>query len=140
MKQKLFADRPASERAQLLLEVCQCKEEGTYLRKFSDEETQDLNQQFANVSMKLAAISEEEQAAKDKFKLKREPLMKERKKMLDQLRKGGEDITGELFKVVDENNDEVGYYDQFGNLTYQRKLRMSDRQRDLKIGYTGTND
>lgn len=99
MKDIMLADTPVEQRAQILRDSCDEVVEKSYLSKFSQEETNELRANLVEVQIQMQELTENFDVVKADFKGKMKPLQERIGKMLDDLRKGGEYIKGEVLQV-----------------------------------------
>ena len=76
------------------------------------------------------------------FKARLEPLTKERKTILEGLKKKAEFVEENCYKFIDQEAREVGYYNENGDLIEARPAYSDEMQTTLfQVGRkTGTND
>ncbi len=141
MKEIMLSDMPVEQRCQVLKDSCDSISEGRYLVKFTQEDKNDERQRLKDVSMEIAAIEDEFSVVKSEYKAKLKPLIEERASTLENLKAGGIYQTGEIYKFIDSENAEVGFYDPSGHLIEERGLTKEERQRTMFQSLrTGTNN
>lgn len=141
MQQTLFQNYPPEERRQLLEDNADEILEMNFTRKFSGTEKNIRRARNSEIDLELEELDEKLKKYKDEIKLKRDPLVEEKKRILAEIKADGEFIKGKVHKMIDRDNREVGFYDEEGNLVEQRKMTKEDRQVSMKFASrTGTDD
>ncbi|WP_234734529.1 hypothetical protein [Tellurirhabdus bombi] len=120
-------------------------EHESYVRYFSDSELETKKEEFSSISIEISSIEEQKKKSDAEFKALLTPIKLDAKKLLLELRTKGEPVTGEVYVIIDHNNNEAGYYSPDGNLIRQRGLYPKERQVTLMSvnrsgNLTGTND
>lgn len=128
MKNEIFAEYSKEEKIQFLEEGNDGISRERYKRKFQGNERAKLRQRNAEIDLLLGEIDEELAERKAEIKQRRDPLAAEKKKILEDLKQGGVFVEGRLFKIVDRENHEVGFYDEDGMLVEQRGMTPAERQ------------
>lgn len=141
MKNYLGDNLPIGERAGFLRDNCDTVEEKSYFKKFSEQEISSMKDELSEVSITMNDIEEEKKEETKKFTLKLEPLKKDKKLLLTNIKLKGMLVSEETFKFIDYENDRVGYYNQVGELIDSRPLLPHEHQKSIfPIRATGTDD
>lgn len=128
MKNEIFAEYSKEEKIQFLEEGNDGISRERYKRNFQNNERAKLRQRNAEIDLLLGEIDEELAERKAEIKQRRDPLAAEKKKILEDLKQGGVYVEGRLFKFVDREAGEVGFYDEDGQLVQQRNMTAAERQ------------
>ena len=140
MDQVLFQGFTDDQREAMLEANADEITKGRYTKRFSGHEKNERRKRNAEIDIELAKINEEYDEVKKEFKERKEPLLDEKKTILEEIKAGGKFVEGKLYKIVDREKKEVGYYDEDGFLVEQRRMTSEDRQASLHIPLTGTDD
>lgn len=82
------------------------------------------------------------------MKERKDPLTKEMKRVLGNIKQGGENVRGKLYKIVDQDERTTGFYNEDGLCVSQRKALPSELaaptlfsgiRANMKIQKTGTD-
>lgn len=140
MKQVLFEGYTDEQREQMLEDNCDAIVNEKYTKRFTGTERNERRKRNAEIDLELAIIAEEEKEMKAQIKARKEPLLEEKSKLLEEIKMNGKYVEGRVFKFVDREAKEVGFYDTDGYLVEQRRMTNADKQINLHIPATGTND
>ena len=83
---------------------------------------------FARISIEEARLIEEKKAAVEEFKLKLKPLNEEIKNVRNEIKTGAKDAYGKCYVMIDYKNERVGYYNERGQLVFDRAATHEERQ------------
>lgn len=97
-----------------------------YTRFFDEDELKEKNEEFLNGSVEYEKLQDELDAVKKKYAGKMKPLKIENKTLLHQLKIKGEALKEEVYKMVDQEAKQVGYYSKDGKLIYERRIRKDE--------------
>jgi hypothetical protein len=138
MDQFLCQDVPEEVRAEYLEANADSIEEIGYVRKFSNEELDELKQELAESSIEINDIEEEKKGVVDRFKKRVEPLQKGVKTNLKKIKEKSEFVKENCYKFTYQEQGMVGYYNDRGELVSSRPLRGDERQGRIFPLRTGT--
>ena len=129
-------------RVAFLMDNCDAVEEKGYMKAYSPEELARLKETLSDTSIAINDIEEEKKDAMATFKERLDPLAKERKHILEGLKKKAEYVTERCYKFVDQENREVGFYNENGDLIESRPAYSDEMQGTLfqLARKTGTDD
>lgn len=76
------------------------------------------------------------------FKERLKPLNEEKTKLLSDLKNKSEYVNAPCYKIIDNDNREVGFYNKLGELVYSRPIQPQEMQKTIMSisRKTGTND
>ncbi len=131
MKEIMLADMPMEKREQVLRDSCDQIVEKFYTRKFSGPEMAAKRIECCDVAMQATALRQELKEVTADLKGKIKPLDERHKAILDEIRSGGEQVKGDCFKFMDEEEHKVGFYDTNGYLVEERDMTAEERQRTV---------
>lgn len=134
MKQQIYAELNAEERILALEGNNDGITKDKYKRKFSGTERNQRRSRYIDIDKEIAELNAELDEVKQSIKERKDPLVKEKNKIFEELMQGGVTVEGRLFKVVDEDAKEVGFYDESGQLVSQRGMDMEERQKYMHFG------
>lgn len=138
--QNLASHLPLSQRAGFLEDNCDAVEEMSYLKKFKPDEILEMKNRLSDVSIEVNDIDiEKKEIAKD-FKLKADPLVKEKKEILGLIKNKAILVKEKCFKFIDQENEKVFFYNAIGDVVDERPILPSERQKTIfSIEKNGTN-
>lgn len=137
MKQQLFEGFTDEQRIQMLEDNCDAIVTEKFTKRFSGAEKNERRKRNSEIDIELGLISEDEKEMKAQIKARKEPLLEEKARILSELKANGRFVEGKVYKFVDRDNKEVGYYDEDGTLVEQRAMTSSDKQITMHLA-TGT--
>lgn len=114
MKQVLFEGYTDEQREQMLEDNCDAIVNEKYTKRFTGTERNERRKRNAEIDLELAIIAEEEKEMKAQIKARKEPLLEEKSKLLEEIKMNGKYVEGRVFKFVDREAKEVGFYDSDG--------------------------
>lgn len=138
MEQQLFQDYDPEKRKQLLEDNADEIVEKNYHRRFNSAERNLRRARNSEIDLEISDLDEDLKSYKEAIKNKRAPLVEEKKKLLEEIKSDGEYVKGTVYKRVDIEKREVGFYDPEGNLIEQRRMTSEDRTLFMKLRKTGT--
>lgn len=130
------------KRVAFLMDNCDAVEEKGYMKQYTPEELARLKETLSDTSIIINDIEEEKKDVVAGFKERLDPLVKERKTILEGLKKKAEYVTEKCYKFIDQETREVGFYNENGDLIESRPAYSDEMQGTLfQINRkTGTND
>ena len=134
MKDVMLADTPIEEREQILRDSCDKIVEKSYTRKFSTNETNEKRIEFANVSIQIKELENKLIEIRADYKGRIKPLVERMEKILEELKAGGEWVTGECYQFLDADEGKTALYDPNGYKIEERDMRPEERTRTIFQG------
>lgn len=128
MEAKIFQNVPAKERVQYLRDNAASSEEKTYSRPLDQAEVIKLQNEYAQKAIALNIAGEQLKLHREEFKVKAKPIKSDMAKLMQGIRTSSEEITEEVFLLADMDEQQMGYYNQLGELIYSRPLLAQERQ------------
>ena len=98
------------------------------MKQFSHEELLEMKEELSEVAIALNDFEEEKKAFMDALKLKMKPLLEEKQRLLEGLKKKAEYVEENLFKFIDQDERQVGFYNSEGILVEQRPCFSNELQ------------
>lgn len=132
MKKKVWPTVPAEERLQLLKDQCDDVEHREYLAQLTESELVEMREELAENSIDVAAINADKAEAIKEFNEELKPLKDRNAEIIEALRLKGEKRKEDLYKIIDHEAGEVGYYNGKGYLVDFRKQRPDERQTRIR--------
>lgn len=144
MEKLLGQEYDLADRIAFLSDNSEKKEELNYNKPLTNDELDSLKDDLAMNSIKLNDIEEEKKDVDKGYKEKIDVLKTAIKDAADKIKYKSVNVNEECFKLVDEENKEIGYYNHEGVLVYSRPARSGEIQGNLfktiKGGKNGTED
>lgn len=131
MKDVMLADTPIEQRAQFLRDSCDKIIEKCYTKKFEQHETNAKRAELANVSIQIADLEQQLAEIRADYKGRIKPLVERLGKIRDELKSGGEWVTGECYQFIDADEGKVGLYTPNGYKIEEREIRPEERTRTV---------
>lgn len=124
---------PEEKRAQNLEALSEGAEEKDYSVFLTPEELAERKSRFTSLAIQEAKMNDKKKEFMDEIKMEMKPIQTEKAGLLDQIKSGTIRETGICYKMVDQVNKMVGYYNKRGQLVEQRPMTMDDRQMTIKM-------
>jgi outer membrane biosynthesis protein TonB len=141
MDKQLGKEYPQDARIQFLKDNADKVEKKTYMRRFTPDELRQKKDQLAETSIALSEIDDEKKTVLQEIKQREEPLKSEKKILLSNIKHKAEEVKEECYKFIDQENNEVGFYNSEGDLIEQRPAYPDERQGTIfQISRTGTDN
>lgn len=127
-----------NSRRSYLEDNCDKVEEKGYMKRLSTKRLQEMKENLAETDIEYFDIEEEKKEFMKDIKERLSPLSDNRKKLLTGLKNKAEFVTEKLYKFIDTEAKEVGYYSADGELVesrpaYSEELQMTIHQLGRKI-------
>lgn len=132
---------PLNQREQFLKDNCDHVEDIGYMRKFTPEEIRQMKDELSTVAIKINDIQIEKKHAMDVFKGRLDPLVSEKKDLLENIKLKARHVTETCYKFIDQEAGRVGFYNGKGELIEERGIYPDERQSTMfQIARTGSDD
>lgn len=128
----MFPDVPPAQREQYLTDNAEAVEAGSYFRRATEDELAQQREVLTDASISAAQVENEKKEALADFKERLKPLKQEQARSLEFLRLKGEEVSGKLYKFIDHEAGEVGYYNAEGELISQRRAYPDEQQTSIR--------
>lgn len=129
------------ERKRFLEDNCDGVEELSYTKKLPEEEVADLKEQLVVNNIELQDKEFEKEEVMKGFKEEIKALKGTQKELTDKLRSKSEFVKEKVYRITDRDTRETGYYNDEGDLVFQRPARPEEMQGTVfQIIRTGTDD
>jgi len=128
MDRVLFQDMTPGERAKMLSDNAEAKENFQYPKELSSDEIAELKDELSSESITLSKLEERKKELMDEIKSEIKPVKDEVNRVLQLLRTRIEEVEEEVYLIADQEEGMMGYYNQDGKLVHQRLLRGNEKQ------------
>lgn len=138
--EKFLPNESRKERLQVLRDNAEKSEQFRYPKQLSEEELTNLKH---NLSQQYIELDKHEEAKKEymaDFKAKTDPIKKQVKFELAQVRTGVLEVEEEVFLVADHDDQLMRYYNAEGDCVYKRALMPQERQMRIIGDKNGTSN
>ena len=131
-----------AQREAFLKDNCEKVENKGYMKAFTPDELQGHKENLAELSMKIEETEDEKKSSASYYKSVLDPLFKQRREMVSNIRRKAEYVNELCYKFVDKAEKQTGYYNADGDLIELRPATADELQTNLFIGFqkTGTDD
>lgn len=149
MELQLFQELSPEERIEMLDAQADEVTEEQYLRPYEQYELEEKREEYVKMSLQMEQIKQEEDDFRAEIKERKDPLTKEMKRVLGNIKQGGENVRGKLYKIVNQDERTTGFYNEEGLCVSQRKALPSELnaptlfsgiRAGMKMHKTGTDD
>ncbi|MGN1211357.1 MAG: hypothetical protein ACI4TM_06700 [Candidatus Cryptobacteroides sp.] len=127
MQELFLPEIPAEEREQLMRDNCDEIVEKSYTRRYTQDEVNRVRAELADNYIELNELSSELDCIKAEYKAKMKPIIERNALHIKNLKAGGEYVTTECYKFVDEEENRVGFYDPQGHLLEERPIMPEEK-------------
>ena len=103
MKEYLFEDLPVEQRKQVLEDNCEKVESKTYIDRWTPNQVQQEKNNYIDVQSKIAKLTAELAQVQSEYKGEIKPLKEQAGIILNNIQQGGELVTKECYKFVEED-------------------------------------
>jgi hypothetical protein len=133
MKTKLYADHDLTADAiKDMLESENCGvEEKEFIKAFTDEELQAIEDEYLDDSKKLAILKRKLEEVSAPLKEQMKPLLKQCALNIAQINEGGEKVIEKVYCYPDYETHLMGLYDSTGTLVGTRAMTKAERQLNI---------
>jgi hypothetical protein len=140
MKRELGKEYTDKElRIRFLKDNCDKVEEKTYSKRFTPDELMQMKEELSETAIKINDIEEAKKEAVAGFKKELDPLVDEKKRLLEGLKTKSQLVRENTFKFIDLDSKEVGYYNEDGELIESRPAYGDELQSNIfQLRSTGT--
>ena len=129
-----------SERRTIMADHAISVEDTTYLKPLSAEEIDQHRETITNNFITYSDLEEEKKEAMANFKAKMDPIVKENKVLLTEVRTKHAKVQGRLYHIPNHEKSIMETYDEDGYFVSSRRLLPTEKQGRLFIpAATGTN-
>jgi len=128
MEQTILQGVSLKERVQALKDSCVKKEKFTYPKNLSIEQMSLERHGFTQNAISVAIADKQLKEARELYKVSMKPVKQEMKDQMAKIRSGVDEVTGDVFLMDDQESNEMGYYNEKGDLVYCRPLMQDERQ------------
>ncbi|MFS0489935.1 hypothetical protein [Leadbetterella byssophila] len=108
------------ERLAYLQDNCDSTEEKGYMKPFTQEQISQKKEELANVSIRLEELEQKMKALMDELRAEMKPLKAEKRVILEEIKNKATYVNERVFKFIDFDNRQVGFYNAEGMLIDQR--------------------
>lgn len=116
LKKEMFQHKDEQERIDLLDANADEVLEDTYMKMFDNEQLTKKKDELVSSAIKIDKLEQKIRDFKAKIDEELKPLKDSRKSLLEQLKNGGEQVTEKVYKFIDLEAKEVGFYNKDGQL------------------------
>lgn len=140
MEKTLFQELPKLQRIQMLRDNADTAEEIGYSKALSGDQLAELKDKLVENNIQLRDVRADKKAANKMYNDQIKQLEEEGDELTQQLKNKTDYVKEECYKFVE--GDEVGYYNQDGELVYSRPARNEERQMTIQAALrrTGTDN
>jgi phage terminase Nu1 subunit (DNA packaging protein) len=131
MSKQFMPDERPDRRLQMLRDHADKTEETKYYKDLSQEELDIKRERLTDNLIKVSDLEDDLNVIKENFKEKMDPLKRETKELLGQVKTGKEQVEGTLFHIADHENSIMETWDEKGDFVSSRRLRPDEKQPKL---------
>lgn len=132
MEARIFPEKPYIQRVSLLRGIADGIEQMEYAKRLSVDQINEIKEKLVELNIYLSRIEGEKKEYMASIRAELKPMKAEVAKMIDSLNSQTELVVEEVFKIVNQEEGMVGYYNAEGDLVQSRKILPAERQLQLK--------
>jgi hypothetical protein len=132
-KERFYPDISDQERLDLLKSNSESTEEQTYMIPLLSEEVNERRLRFADISINEARILDDFKAVREEIKAQLKVIKEEKTAILSEIKTKMLQETGEVYKLVDQEDKTVYFYNGKGYLVSSRPILPEERQTTMKL-------
>lgn len=132
MEARIFPEKPYIQRVSLLRGIADGIEQMEYAKRLSVDQINEIKEKLVELNIHLSRIEGEKKEYMASIRAELKPMKAEVAKMIDSLNSQTELVVEEVFKIVNQEEGMVGYYNAEGDLVQSRKILPAERQLQLK--------
>ncbi len=139
MDKVLGQEYNGKDRVSFLRDNCDAVEDLGYTKSLPNEEIEALKDRLVENNIQLRDVRADKKAANKEFNDQIKQLEESNDEVTGKLKAKSEFVTEPCFKFVDEDEREVGYYNNEGLLVYSRPARPEELNKNIfRMSRTGT--
>ena len=139
MDKVLGQEYNGKDRVSFLRDNCDAVEDLGYTKSLPNEEIEALKDRLVENNIQLRDVRADKKAANKEFNDQIKQLEESNDEVTGKLKAKSEFLTEPCFKFVDEDEREVGYYNNEGLLVYSRPARPEELNKNIfRMSRTGT--
>ncbi|MBS1915698.1 MAG: hypothetical protein JST87_05435 [Bacteroidetes bacterium] len=131
MSKIFMPELSAEERKRILEENCDSREATKYLKQLTPDELDQRREQVTDNAIQLGELEEEKKEAMAEFKSKIDPLVKQNKFILREIKTRQSEVSGILYHMANHEEGMMETYDESGEMIASRRLRPEEKQQKL---------
>jgi len=132
MDQFIFQDVSEEKRVTHLESISEGEEEQEYSVFLTPRELAERKDNLSRLVINASAIADRKKEMLAELKAELDPVTTELKAVLSEIKSGTIRTSGIVYKILDEQNNQVGFYNSRGQLVAQRAMLQNDRQLSIK--------
>lgn len=132
MEARIFPDKPFIQRVALLRANADEVVHMEYAKRLSVDQINEIKEKLVELNVHLARIEGEKKEYMTSIRAELKPMKAEVTAMINALNSQTELVTEEVYKIVDQEEGMVGFYNAEGDLVQSRKILPAERQLKLK--------
>lgn len=140
MEKELFQGYNSNERKQMLEDNSHAVEKVGYMKSFTPDEITQFKDDLSVVVIELSGITDRKKEILAGFKEEVKPLAEEQSTLLSNIKNKAEYVDEDCYKIVDQEDGMVGFYNNEGTLVESRPIRQDEKQTTIfQIEKNGTD-
>lgn len=128
MEKELGREYPQEKRISYLSDNCDEIVDFTYMKPFEPEVVVEKKEKLAEISILLSEIEQEKKGILEGFRAQEKPLKDQKSVILAEIKNKAELVKEKVYKFVDQESRQVGFYNSDGLLVSQRPAFAGELQ------------
>lgn len=131
MSKTFMPEIDPQQRVMILQQNADHIEEATYYKPLTQDELDARRELLTDNAIKLSEMEDEKKEIMQGFKSKMDPLAKENKKLLTEVKTRQAEINGNLYYMANHEEGIMETYDENGEFISSRRLRPEEKQKNI---------
>lgn len=139
MNPRLYADlnlSPEEIEDNVVANAHDVEDSYTFMKPYSEDDLVKMKEEYLEKAKQLKRLQKELKKVQEPIKASIKPLQKDTDRMVENLTKGGEDVTEKVYLYPDYKNQIMQLYDARGYLVNFRAFTIKERQLSLNSHVT----
>ena len=133
MESLILQDQPLQSRVRFLMDSSEGVEEKTFVRAMDEAELTAQRISLQEIVDTICRVEDEAKEVKKQYSDQLKSLNKQKREILRNLKQGGVEVTEATYKLVEREENAVGYYSKTGQLIYQRPIMPEEKQIAMRL-------
>ena len=129
----ILQEHPVQTRVRYLIDSSEGVEEKTFIRAMDEAELTAQRISLQETVDTICRVEDEAKMIKKQYSDQLKELNKQKREILRNLKQGGVEVTEATYKLVERDENAVGYYSKTGQLIYQRPIMPEEKQIAMRL-------
>ena len=127
----MFEGKDPEVKVTMLRDTCDKTEKFSYEKAFTNKDVTMFQERLSDIMIEVSRIEEELRKVKKEFTDKMKPLKIEIKELIENINFRSRMVEEQVYIFINHDKNQVGYYNEEGNLIHKRMLKIDEHQRSI---------